>query len=613
MFVARVRSSGKNGKSYESVLLRESFRKGSKVASRTLAVLTKLPAWLIKLIEAAVAKDRSGARNLRVSPGSDASEKLDAAEKLCSSAALLSLGEHSRCPVSFRQSQSFGALWLVRSLADKLGISKALRFGDVDPHQSELALWRVCARVLRPGISLLGMTRLASTGNGNSAASRLFDWQRSWCEDDLYAQGSWLESRHSEIEKSLWKHGASLRGTKRGTPAAPGTDNEELFLYDVTSSYLEGRHNALAAFGYNRDQKKGKMQVVVGLLTDAGGEPCAVRVYEGSKRDFHTFGDAVNRVKDDFGCKHVVFVGDRGMIKAEQIKEARDQGFRYISALTKPQINRMLKSGLLQMELFDQSLAEVSDTKSGERYILRRNPVRQQQIAENRGQRQAKMQAMVEKSNVYLREHPKAKTPVQVRRINEGLAKLRLKAFLSVRELEGKRALELSVDEEALLEVRKLDGCYVLRTDLEKKDCRAETVHQRYKDLSEVEADFRTMKTGHLELRPWNVTREDNTHVHALTAMLSLKIRRHLYAAWEKEDLTVEEGLRELEALCLLEITEKKTGKSNEILPEPSSLQKRLLKTAGVALPKRVPSERKTVVVGTRKKLPSERKANQPS
>ena len=597
MFIARVRSKGKNGKIYESVLLRESFRIGAKVSSRTLAVLTKLPKWLINTIEAAV----NGHGNVRGDDSSDSSIGTSSPAE-----AIASLNQAPGSPIAIKQAESFGALWLVKSLADKLGIAKAMAPNncpkaerlDCDDDFSQIALWRVCARVLTPGISLLGTTRLAS----QTAALRLFSWRESWCEDDLYERhGAWLDKRQSLIEKSLWRKNHPQPKTSSKSRRSP---DEDLFLYDVTSSYFEGTTNELSAFGYNRDGKKGKMQVVMGLLTDGTGDPCAIKVYSGETRDFATFGDALDQARKDFGCRHVVMVGDRGMIKSEQIKAVEGAKGHYISSLTKPQIQRLLREGVFQIELFDEDLAEVTDKTTEERYVLRRNPVRQEEMRVSRRDRQAALEKDVKKAETYLAEHPGAKVEVQKRKLDARLTKLKLGKWLGI-EAEG-RTFKIITDEDAQREEEKLDGCYALRTNLRKDECGADKVHDRYKALAEVEADFRTMKTGHLEVRPFFVIKEENTRAHALTAMLALKIRRHLAGAWKAENLTVEEGLRQLEALPILRIEDAR-GKTHEILPQPNELQARLLTAAGVTLPKVVPTTQAAPVV-TRKQLPEERK-----
>lgn len=557
MFIAEVVSKGKNGKSYTSILLRQSYRVGSSVKSRTLAILTHLPAHVLDAVRKAIAQPAGSLDQLAA--GSDASLRL-------------------------RQAESFGALWVVDQIAQQLGIKKALGVTD----QAQLSYWQVLARVLRPGTSLLAMVRLAAT----CAAAALLGWRRAFNEDDLYANGAWLEGRHAIIERRLWEAGAATR------------PKDQLFLYDLTSSYMEGEHNALAEWGYNRDRKKGKKQVVLGLLTDSQGDPLSIQVYRGNTSDHKTFGHQVDKLKEELGCQGVTLVGDRGVIRGQQKSIAQEAGMHFITALTKPQIRTLLSEKTLQMELFDEQVQEVFD-EEGRRFVLRRNPVRQEELAGARERKKQFVQEQINKAHAYLEGRPRAKVQTQQRKLNALLNKLKVQEWLQVKVIE--RRLELSVDEKALEGVAQLDGCYVVETDLKKEQADAQTVHDRYKDLAFVERDFRALKTGHLEMRPWFVCLEDNTKAHALTAMLGLKIRRHLEQAWRSLEVTVEEGLRELETLCVMELVH---GQSGEVVarqvPEASKRQKELLDALKLTLPSQVPEA--AVSVGTRKKINGARK-----
>ena len=556
MFITDVVSKGKQGKSYTFILLRQSYRVGAAVKSKTLAVLTHLPAPVLDAVRRAI------------DPSTDSLSKLAA---------------DSDDSLHLRQAQSFGALWTSDQIAQQLGIKKALG----STHQAQLGYWQVVARVLRPGTSLLAMVRLA----GSCAAAALLDWQRPFTEDDLYANGSWLEDHHALIERRLWQ----------ARPAAP---KDQLFLYDVTSSYLEGDYNALAAWGYNRDGKKGKKQVVVGLLTDSVGEPVSIQVYRGNTNDLKTFGDQVDKIKKKLDCQGVTLVGDRGMIRADQKTAAQKAGFHFITALTKPQIQKMLDDKVFQLELFDEKVHEVLD-EEGRRFVLRRNPVRQEELKKAREQKRQSVQAAIQKANTYLKEHPRAKVSTQQRYLTERLEHLKVENWLKLSV--KKKRLVLTLDEPALQAATQLDGCYVVESDLKAEQADAQTIHDRYKDLAYVERDFRTLKTGHLEFRPWFVCTEDNTQAHALTSMLALKVRRHLESAWWKMEVTVEEGLRELEKLCVMELVHTQSDKViARIVPEPSSRQKELLDALKLSLPAAVPQSEVSVV--TRKKINKARK-----
>jgi Transposase DDE domain len=321
-----------------------------------------------------------------------------------------------------RTAESMGAVWTVDQIAQRLGIQKALGV----TRDAELGYWQVLARVLRPGTSLLAMVRLATC----CAAAALLGWRRAFNEDDLYANGAWLEGRHAVIERRLWEQ----RSVQ---------PKDQLFLYDVTSSYLEGDYNALAAWGYNRDGKKGKKQVVVGLLADSLGEPVSVQVYRGNTSDLKTFGQQVHKVKNQLGCQGVTMIGDRGMIRKDQKEAARKADFHFITALTKPQIEKLLKDKVLQMELFEEKVSEVFG-EDGRRYVLRRNPIRQQELAQSREQKRQTLEKAVAQANTYLDQHSRAKVRTQPRYLNAQLKRLESDGWLKL--TVHKQRLKLTTD-----------------------------------------------------------------------------------------------------------------------------------------------------------------------
>src|SRR2546422_1469522 len=231
-------------------------------------------------------------------------------------------------------------------------------------------------------------------------------------EDALYENLDWLAGAQARIEDRLF---AQRNKTKQIS----------LFLSDVTSSYFEGTQNALAAFGYNRDGKKGKLQIVIGLLCDEDGQPVSIEVFPGNTQDPHTVAAQVEKLKGRFGVQEITFVGDRGMIKSQQIADLAKQGFHYITAITKPQIEKLLRTGTVQMDLFDQELAEVL-TDEGIRYVLRRNPVRAQEVRATRHAKLTTLQALVAKHNQYLADHPRANAQGAVQKLVARAKTLRL-------------------------------------------------------------------------------------------------------------------------------------------------------------------------------------------
>ena len=401
MYVARALWPSANGKTYESIYLRESYRDGPHVRKRDIANLTHCDPKEVAAIELAL------------------QFKGD----------LSALGSLDK--IQLRQGLSVGAVWTVYEVARRRGIDTSLGHDFA----GQLALWQVLARVLDQG-SRLSAVRLAQV----HAACDILGIRRGFDENDLYANLGWLSQQQEKIEDRLF---ARRQGHK-----------PELFLYDVTSSYLEGQDNALGAYGYNRDGKKGKKQIVIGLLCDEHGEPVSTEVFQGNTQDPATFASQVNKAGERFGCERVTFVGDRGMIKSGQIRDLAQAGFHYITAITKPQIQTLLKAGVLQMDLFDVELCEVSH--EGVRYVLRRNPLRADELAASRADKKASVERLRETLDRYLTEHPRAQTSTAERSVCAKIAQLKLDAWLAV-EVAG-RSLQLTVNQPALDEISRMDG-----------------------------------------------------------------------------------------------------------------------------------------------------------
>ena len=529
MFIARAQWPSKDGKkTYQSVWLRESYREGGKVKTRNIANLKHCKPEEVAAIELAL------------------KHKDD----------LTALG--SMKDLEIKEGPSIGALWAVQRTAVRLGVAKALG----SDFQGKLALWQVMARVLDQG-SRLSAARLAE----RLPAAEVLGLSRGFDENDLYANLDWLADRQDVIEDRLF--------SRRRPDACP-----ELFLYDVTSSYLEGDQNELADWGYNRDKKRGKKQIVIGLLCDEEGAPVSVEVFEGNTNDLCTFESQVKKTASRFGCERVTMVGDRGMIKSGQIADISKAGFHYITGITKPQIRSMIRKGIFQLGLFDENLCEVEH--GGIRYILRKNPIRADEMGKGRSERLAALKSLAEEHNAYLAGHSRAGVARSWRLVVDKCGRLGLEGFVTVRAEE--RRVIVEVDEEYLAEVAELDGCYVLKTDLPVEAADAETIHGRYKDLAKVERAFRTMKTGLLEVRPVYVRRADHTRAHVLVVMLAYLLTRELEKAWSDFNVTVEEGLDHLKNLSAVEIGEK-GGASALRIPKPGPLSATLLSALKVKLP----------------------------
>jgi Transposase len=520
------------------VLLRESYRDGKKVKKRTIANLTKCSPQEIAAIELALR------------------HKANLSE-------LTGQGDHR-----ITEGLSVGGVFVVYQMAKRLGIVDALGNG----REGQLALWQVIARVLEQG-SRLSSVRLAET----YAIASVIGLNKGFNEENLYKNLFWLYQNQSLIEDKIFKRRSS-------------TSTPSLFLYDVTSSYLEGDKNELAAWGYNRDKKKGKKQIVVGLLCDENGFPVTTEVFKGNTQDTSTFASQVQKIKERFGCENVVFVGDRGMIRSGQVEDLQRYGFHYITAIGKAEIQTMIKAGTIQLSLFDDSLLEVQD--EGVRYVLRKNPVRVQEMAHSRASKQSSVEVLVAEQNIYLNEHPKAQISTALAKVNSKIEKLLLQKWLSV--TSNDRALSLQVDEEARIKEAELDGCYVIKTDLTPTRADLSTIHDRYKDLALVERAFRTEK-GEIDIRPIHVRTEESTRGHILVVMLAYMIMRELDRAWQHLYLTVSEGLRSLSTLTILQVSWGE-GKEYQQIPEAREQNKRMLEALGIKLPKILPTSVARVV-----------------
>jgi len=360
-------------------------------------------------------------------------------------------------------------------------------------------------------------------------------------EDALYENLDWLAHRQATVEDQLF-----AQRTK--------TKPVSLFLYDVTSSYLEGTHNELAAFGYNRDGKKREAPDCHRLTLPRGRPSGLYRSLSRNTQDPQTFAAQITKVKARFGVHAITFVGDRGMIKSQQIEDLAQQGLHYITAITKPQIEKLLRTGPCKWTSLIRSWLRCSRMKvyatccGGILYVPKKSGT-------PRHAKLATLQAHVAKQNQYLTNHPRANAQGALQKLVARAEKLRIADWVELTVAE--RALTLTVQEDAQTEAAKLDGCYVLKTDLTPQQAKKELVHDRYKDLASVEHAFRTCKTAHLEVRPIFLRLEARTRAHAFVVMLAYQIIQYLTSCWSNFDLTVEEGLQALTTLCLVEVSPK--------------------------------------------------------
>lgn len=540
------------GKTYRRVLLRQSYRENGKTKQHNIANISGCSEEEILAIKYAL-KNKDNIDFLR--------------------------------QISQAKTQNWkiaGPSVLLHQVSKALGIHKALGLGI----ESSYILWQVFARLIHPG-SRLGNVRLAQSHCGPELLGI-----NSITEHDLYGSLVWLYGMKEDVEDMLFRQTAKLEAST-------------IFLYDVSSSYFEGQHNELASYGYNRDKKKGKKQLVYGLLTDEHGDPLSIEAFRGNTRDPATLKAQIEKIKQKYGCRKVAIVGDKGMIKSAQIEDIQQSGLNYITTITKPQIEALINKGVFQLELFTDELVEITDPSQKVRYILRRNPLRAEEINLNRQGKIQAVQGKLQQSNQYLKAHPRAKTRVQIREITAYVQKLKLDNLIEIKATDGERQLEADINPQVLEQLGKLDGCYVIKTDLtDETENKKEKIHSRYKSLALVEWAFRTEKSQ-IEIRPVYLRKEHRTRAHLIVCMLAYKIEKYLRNCWKDLDITVEEGIEKLSSIVGLK-TQLGPGKQIIWIPEPDELNRQLLDKAKVVLPTCLPT--KETIVSTNEKLTKHRK-----
>jgi transposase len=518
-----------NRSSPPAVLLRESYREKSKVKKRTLANLSKLSAELIERI-----------RQVLAGP------VVAAAETVCGAI--------------------YGVLCVLHAVARQCGIAHVLG----SSRAGRLVLFLVLARIAHQG-SRLSAVRWAQ----DHAVEAVLGLGR-FDEDDLYDALDWLDTQQAQIEQRLYRDYLKRVGQ-------PPT----LVLYDVTSSYFEGENNELAEYGYNRDGKKGKKQIVIGLLTAPDGEPLSVEVFRGNTTDPQTMKAQIDKLVARFAIHEVVMVGDRGMIKAKGKEALKHADFRYITALTDPQIRKLIDQSAIQPDLFDEQVVEV--VHEGKRLVLRCDPATQRKEHHRREDKLTQLKQRVVERNAFVSQSKRAKPEAGLKSLNAWARRYQLSGFIELTLVE--RTLELHIDEAAQQADALLDGCYCIESDVPADHLTSQQVHDRYKDLQQVEQNFRCLKTEWLEVRPIFLRKAERTRAHVFIALLSLKIVRQieqrLHAAFGTTDTHAAADTLEsaLAALSRLSLQHYQLGDEQVVgLPRPDARQQSILSALKVTL-----------------------------
>jgi Transposase DDE domain len=500
MYVERI----PNRNSPPAILLRESYREGDKIKKRTLANLSDWPAAKIEALrrvlrdEAVAPPDHQALSILRSLPHGHVAAALGTLRKLGLDRILSQRGRQPRREVALCMAMIVARL--------------------IDP-ASKLAT----ARGLDDETATYSLGQLLELGNVD--------------EQELYQALDWLVGQQERIERAL-----ARRHLRHGT----------LVLYDVTSTYFEGRTCPLAKLGYSRDGKRHKLQIVFGLLCTAEGCPVAVEVFEGNVGDPSTLQGQISKLKQRFDLDRVVLIGDRGMITEARIEETvKPAGLNFITALRAPAIRSLAEAGTIQLSLFDQrDLAEItSPDYPHERLVACRNPLLADERARKRDelldateQDLLRVQARVRRAKRPLRGKDKIALAVGAV-INHYKVAKHFTVTITDDDLTFERKIE-QIDAETLL-----DGIYVLRTDLKPDTLDATSTVKAYKQLATVERAFRSLKTVDIEVRPIHHRRANRVRAHVMLCMLAYYLEWHLRRAlepilFEDHDKTAAEAAR---------------------------------------------------------------------
>jgi len=468
-----------NRDSPPAVLLRESYREGTKVRKRTLANLSAL-----------------------------STEQVDAIRRTLKGERLVPVAEL----FEIVRSRHHGHVQAVRAAIKQLGFESLV--ASRPSRERDLIVAMVIARILEPA-SKLATTRWWHT----TTLPEAFGVADAG-EDDLYEALDWLITRQDHIEKKL-----AARHLKKGG----------LVLYDLSSSYFEGTKSPLAALGYNRDGKSGKLQVNYGLLTDPRGRPVAVSVFEGNTGDPKTLIPQVEKLQKSFAIEQLVLVGDRGMISQKQINELKKRdGIDWITALRTGAIRKLVDGGQIQLGLFDErNLFEVTHPDfPGERLVACRNSQlallrakKRQSLLQATSTELEKVRGMISRGKI------KGKDAIGVR-VGKVVDKYKMSKHLVLDIRDD--GFDFHLDDDKVSAEAALDGIYVVRTSVTAQFLATDDVVRSYKMLSQVEQAFRSLKTIDLEVRPIRHRREDRVKAHIFLCMLAHYVVWHMIESWRE-------------------------------------------------------------------------------
>jgi len=500
MYLQFNKKNGENGKTYHSVLLCEKYREGGAIKTKVVMNLSKLPNEMITALKTTVNKTKGR---------------------------LIDAGD-----IKMNYTIDYGYTFVILQFIERLRIAETL--SKTYGRKANLIILMIIGKLLTGGSKLSIYNWIK---RNPLIAEKLSVDISALKVDDLYHELGELSLLQNKIEKK-W----NLYHKSR---------HQDIFLYDITSVYFEGTQNDLAAFGYNRDGKKGKMQITVGLITDSNGFPLKIEVFEGNVNDHTTVCQQLQTIKESFKTKRIVLVGDRGMrirLNLEEMEAEEKQGIYYISALTNQEILTLLKNGIIQLSLFSKDLVEVED--QGVRYVLSTNP----ELEQHKHQLRDALKQRFEQEVMMIKgswEKRKAQNETNIEKIKQGSKNKRLKTSFSEKDIDNykfrtkellkrckmtrfyntdinQNTFAIDFNMERYQEQRMLDGKYIVESTVAKEEMDTCQLRKQYKALQNVEHGFRDLKTERINIRPVYHRNERQTRGHVFVCMFAYAITKEM-------------------------------------------------------------------------------------
>ena len=559
MYIAFTRKKYKDTY-HEQVLLRESYREDGKVKTRTIANFTNQPK---EQVEAIVI-------------------------------ALKSKGKALITTDNQFQGLGIGLSMIILFIMKQLGMIRVIG----KSFEAKIAIVLIAARITIQSSRLQALYWAKGEDKILDLCSFTQEEKDKLNDKTIYKGLDYIYENQESIENRLFKSYYKNNPPKR-------------VFYDVTSSYVEGEYedSELVTYGYNRDKKQGKAQIVIGALTDEDGHAISIQVYPGNTNDVKTFTDQLDKLKHRFKLEGITIVGDGGMIKSEDIAKIEALGYDYITSIGKPSIQKLIedKDSKIEMSLFDEKLQETVDEAKGVRYILRQNPTRRDEIRETRASKIKRAEAFIQEKKEYYNTHYKAKKETMVANIDKKIASLKLSKFISYKidyqegecivttqdnnqttKIKALATVEIIIDREAQDKIEQLDGCYIVTTSLTNTDKDTkEEIHQAYKTLIKVENAFKTLKTEYLEIRPLYLRTDSRIKAHIFISMLSYNIVLKLRGYISDMKMDLKSTIREISNIKTVRNVINKMM-AFETIPAVDDKLKELFDSMNFKLPNRI-------------------------